>query len=212
MIIGMVKRRLGLALAFALVVGALISVNIAQRSAVAADPSPLLGRVSATSLAPASLSGADLRMLAQLQAGSGQIAGTPKLSLGTVSTIAAHDGRAYYRVANSLGPDCYAVGYVTGSADHIGQVLCSAEFPSATRPVLDFTVMQQGGSVWREEGIAADGVSTIAFEDPSGNLVDRTPVVNNTYFVAPLPDGPVNSLVGLDSTGNIVWSRSIGGP
>jgi hypothetical protein len=100
-----------------------------------------------------------------------------------------------YRIENSAGPACYAVGdahpVAAGRqqpAARLGQILCVPDFPSASRPILDFTVIHGGSSaagdrVWRSEGIAADGVRSIAFQTPDGRTLGATPVIGNIYSV-----------------------------
>lgn len=131
-------------------------------------------------------------------------------ALHDVSLLGVRNGRAYYRIENSNGAACYSVGDVGDKEHLLGQILCAPDFPSAARPLLDFTVIHGGASaaqdrVWRSEGIAADGVRSIAFQTPDGRTVGATPVVRNIYSVTAPPTQHVTSLVARDANGATVW-------
>ncbi len=95
-------------------------------------------------------------------------------------------------------------------AHRLGQILCVPDFPSASRPLLDFTVIHGGRSdvtqdrVWRSEGIAADGVHEVAFRTPDGRTVGATPVVQNIYSVASVPSERVTDLIAKDAKGSVI--------
>lgn len=130
--------------------------------------------------------------------------------------LAVQGGRAYYRVKTG----CYAVGPAVPTEDYaFGQIMCAPDFPSAERPILDFTVfhrrwdpqLQRSGprTVSRSEGFAADGIERVAFFAPDGKLLAETPVINNTYRFGDLPDGEVGALRALDAGGEAVFSQKI---
>jgi hypothetical protein len=135
--------------------------------------------------------------------------------LTSVSLLATRVGRSYYRIENSSGQACYAAGPVVHTSYVLGQIQCAADFPSATRPLLDFTVVHGGTAnpsadrVWRSEGIAADGVADVAFLTPSGHLVGVSPVVHNVYSLQSLPAGKVSALVARDAQRSVLQTISI---
>lgn len=135
-------------------------------------------------------------------------------SLVEALLVTTRGGRSYFRVANSAGSDCYAVGPLTPTNYRLGQIRCSAEFPSAETPILDFTVFHQASSdpasarVYRSEGFASDGVADIALQAASGELVAVTPVVGNVYSLPNPPDEHVTKLLARDATGAVVWTQA----
>jgi len=155
-------------------------------------------------------SGADVALLPRDTSALDRFAGSG-YALHDVSLLGVRNGRAYYRIENSNGAACYAVGDVGDKEHLLGQILCAPDFPSAARPLLDFTVIHGGASaaqdrVWRSEGIAADAVRSVAFQTPDGRIVGRTPVVGNIYSVAPPPKGHVTRLVAKDASGaTVAW-------
>jgi hypothetical protein len=132
-------------------------------------------------------------------------------SLGEVSFIRSEARRAYYRIPNSNGADCYAVGPMFSPEYLFGQVACAAGFPSAAQPVLDFTLMHQTAHdptsvrVIRSEGFAIDDVASVEVQAASGAVVARAPVVDNVYSVQSLPDVQVTKIVARDRAGSVVW-------
>jgi hypothetical protein len=130
--------------------------------------------------------------------------------------LAVRGDRAYYRVRTG----CYAVGPAVPTEDYaFGQIMCAPDFPSAERPILDFTVfhtrwnpqLQQSGprTVSRSEGFAADGIERVAFFTPDGKLLADTPVINNTYRFGDLPNGEVGALRAFGTGGAAVFSQQI---
>jgi hypothetical protein len=167
-----------------------------------------LSRFSATANAPAvTLLPVDERVLAQFAQGGAQ--------LTTASSLGVRAGRSFYVVANSTGPDCYAVGPAAPNRYTLGQVGCNAAFPSPGVPLVDFTVVRGGtslgspGHVFRSEGIAADGIAAVGFETSDGSLVGVQPVVNNIYASVAPPVLAVQKLVALDGNSNVVWSEDV---
>jgi hypothetical protein len=161
----------------------------------AVSGSPNLGDVS---LLPA-----DVRALQRFEKGGE--------SLHELSLLGTRGGRSYYRIENSTGSACYGVGPVNATEYRLGQILCVPDFPSANRPLLDFTIVHGGSAasqdrVWRSEGIAADGIRSIAFETPSGRTVAVTPVIDNVYSVTSVPSERVAKLVARDANGEVIYS------
>jgi hypothetical protein len=185
-------------------------VVAAKTSAVADIPIAGLGDLSNQVGQPVALTPVDDRAL-QRFAASG-------IELGAPSLLSTRHGRSYYRLANATGRPCFAVGPALPVSYRLGQIQCAADFPSAERPVLDFTVLQEATNdpasarVVQSEGVAADGVADVAFLTDRGKLVSVVPVVANVYSVTSPPDAHVTTLVGRDANGAVVWSGSLALP
>jgi hypothetical protein len=124
--------------------------------------------------------------------------------------LAVRGGRAYYRVEGS-GGTCYA----TGQAGELGTISAAdcprGVFPETARPVLDFSVYEattrgrREVSLYRAEGIAADGVAAVAFLRPDGTVALTVPVRGNVFAEASPPHGLIAGIVALDATGRELW-------
>ena len=78
--------------------------------------------------------------------------------------------------------------------------------------MLDFTILHGLGSsttVYRAEGIAADGVKSVAFENAEGEFVSEAVVSGNLYSLN-IP-GPVAALVATDHSGKTIYSQRLDG-
>jgi hypothetical protein len=86
-------------------------------------------------------------------------------------------------------------------------VLCDLNdpgFPSANDKVLSFPGQLQG--------IAADGVATVAFVDADGNVLDSTPVTNNLFASRTrLGLGVASYIEALDANGNVLTKQKLAG-
>jgi len=137
-------------------------------------------------------------------------------SLGHISLLATRGERRYFSVANKDGTNCYAVGPAQATEYVLGQVMCADGFPSASQPIMDFTVFVQPQSdptsarIARSEGFAADGVADIAFAASDGKIVAVIPVVNNVYHAVAPTDQYVTRMVAQDANGAEVWSMPLG--
>jgi len=62
------------------------------------------------------------------------------------------------------------------------------------------------------QGIAADGVATVAFTDADGNVLDSTPVVDNLFASSVrLGIGVATYIEALDAKGNVLSKRKLAG-
>jgi hypothetical protein len=131
--------------------------------------------------------------------------------VSAASLLSVRGGRALYRLVMEHGT-CIGSGY----AAHLGAIGASecpdGPFPTAERPVLDLSVYESTSharrevSLYRAEGIAADGVAAIAFLRPDGSVALRVPVAANVYeSAAPRPNGPIARVVAYDAAGKEVW-------
>ena len=174
----------------------------------AATPVPGLTAVSAPWSAAVTLSDHDVGVL--------ELFSGPGLSLKDVHILASRFGRAYYRIDNTLGADCYGLG-IEGEKDALGAVGCAPNFPSAAQPVLDLTGFRghmddpSSARITRSEGFAADGIAEIAFRTAGGTIVGAVPVVDNVYVVQDPPSEQVVALVARNESGAIVWTQDYSG-
>jgi hypothetical protein len=58
-------------------------------------------------------------------------------------------------------------------------------------------------------GVAADGVARVAVLDSSGGVIASTPVVDNLYAGANLPQGDAVAIAALDASGNVVYRQPL---
>ena len=132
------------------------------------------------------------------------------LGAETVYVLARRGGRAYYRITGTHGT-CFGAGPAEKVGLITGEECPAGSFPTRGRPVLDYSVYEamshdrSGGlSLYRAEGFAADGVASVAFLRPNGEVALRIPVRGNVFSAA-APQGPVATLVAYDSNGQEIW-------
>jgi hypothetical protein len=125
------------------------------------------------------------------------------------SLLAVRAGRAYYRLESD--GTCFGTGSADALGD-LGSVDCPrGPFPTSERPVLDLSVYEatiRGSrelSLYRAEGIAADGVSAIAFLRPNGQVALKVPVSRNVFSATSVPRGPIAGLAALDANDRELW-------
>lgn len=132
--------------------------------------------------------------------------------LGTeqASLLAVRGQRAYYRIDGKDG-SCLASG-PAGEPGNIGSAQCPrGPFPTAERPVLDLSVYESTSrerremSLYRVEGVAADGVAAVAFLRPNGSVALKVPVVGNVFATTAVPPGPISGISALDRDGKQLW-------
>jgi hypothetical protein len=82
-----------------------------------------------------SLSARDQQTLARLHAED------PSVTPGAVALLKTVGGSSFYDVHNATGVDCFSVGTANATDELLGSIGCGTGFPSASDPVLDFTVM-----------------------------------------------------------------------
>lgn len=100
------------------------------------------------------------------------------------------DGISFYAVRRADGDYCFAIESTV--ARGVGCDL-NGTFPSPARPVMLFPPLIQFA------GFAADGVTTVAGIDASGNTVISTPVSQNLF--ASTTPGPFPSVVAIEAQG-----------
>jgi len=123
----------------------------------------------------------------------------------TMQLLGTLNGVSFYAARNADGQFCLAIDHVQQTYEK--GVLCDLNadnFPSADVKAISFP----GGL----QGVAADGVATVAFLDRSGAVLDSTPVVDN-LFVSDLRFGPGEAayLETLDAQGNVLTKQPLPG-
>jgi hypothetical protein len=114
--------------------------------------------------------------------------------------LAEREGVRFYAARRASGTFCFAV-----DLDGRKAVGCSVTpaFPSPQRPIVDFSRFSKGARI---VGFAADGVSTIALVDASGETIATAPVIDNVYAASNTTPGAMG-VEALDAEGNVVYAR-----
>lgn len=151
------------------------------------------------------LKNADQQSLVELGAAHGGRVSSSALT-GAVERLATREGRSIYRIASATGSDCYAVGPANPPDYLFGWTQCSPNFPSTALPILDFTVFHDT-TIWRSEGVAADGIARVELRDASANPLADVPVLNNTFHFKGIPAGSIADIAAIDSNGTVVFTH-----
>lgn len=181
------------------------SIEQADPSSPSTEPAPL-NRVSNRGTPFSSLLPRDERVLSFMEREGGPVE--------EISILATRGDRSFYR----LRDNCYGTGPASPTKQVFGQVGCTDNFPSAERPVFDFTVFgstagsderpePQTMTVHTSQGIAADGVAKVALLDADGQVVAETSVLDNIYSFDRVPTGNAAKLVAYSATGEVVFSQ-----
>lgn len=123
----------------------------------------------------------------------------------TMQLLGTVNGVRIYAARNGTGHICLAIDHA--SEPYGKGVLCDLNdpgFPSAGEQVLTFPGQLQG--------IAADGVATVAFVDADGNVLDSTPVTDNLFASTKrIGMGVATYLEALDANGNVLAKQKLPG-
>jgi len=123
----------------------------------------------------------------------------------TMQDLGTVNGVRIYAARNSGGHICLAIDHVAETYEK--GVLCDLNepgFPSADEEALSFP--------GRLQGIAADGVATVAFTDANGTVLDSTPVENNLFASSTrLGIGAATYIEALDANGSVLSKRKLAG-
>jgi hypothetical protein len=193
------KRRgsLVLAIAAAATAAAATALVLAARGGGAHDPFAL--SASGTAVPSSELAAADDHALTASGAGS------------DVRLLATRGTRSFYKILDSSGSACYAVGSPTkGIRFHA--IFCetpgvSDTFPSATQPLLMFPAGEVDSSgarvvtgLW---GLAADKVARVEVALPDGS--SRSAPVKGNVFTFGSTNAPAGSeIVARDASGAVI--------
>jgi hypothetical protein len=134
--------------------------------------------------------------------------------IDSIRLLAVRDGRAFYELDTADGR-CFGVGSAEAIGDPGGEVCPGgAPFPSMLRPILDFSVYEASPgtdrddlTIFRIEGFAADGVTTVGVLNRARKVSLRLPVADNVYVLSHVPPGLTGSVVPLDGDGNPIGVR-----
>lgn len=123
----------------------------------------------------------------------------------TMQELGTVNGVRIYAARNADGHVCLAIDHVAETYDK--GVFCDLNepgFPSADEQALSFPGQLQG--------IAADGVATVAFTDADGTVLDSTPVENNLFASSTrLGIGVAAYIEALDANGAVLSKRKLAG-
>jgi len=123
----------------------------------------------------------------------------------TMQDLGTVNGVRIYAARNADGHICLAIDHVAETYEK--GVLCDLNepgFPSADEEALSFP--------GRLQGIAADGVATVAFTDANGTVLDSTPVENNLFASSTrLGIGAATYIEALDANGTVLSKRKLAG-
>jgi hypothetical protein len=123
----------------------------------------------------------------------------------TMQLLDEREGVSFYGARRRDGRFCFAVESGAGKAVGCDNGSPSgAVFPSAQRPIIDFSRFSDGA---RLVGFAADGVASVALFDASGMRIASAPVVNNVYADVNPPAGAAG-VEALDAHGAVIYRRS----
>jgi hypothetical protein len=135
---------------------------------------------------------------------------------GRLSLLKTENGRNYYRIVDTSRGTCYGSG-PAGVPAQLGVETCalSPAFPSPGRPVLDFSLVEPvpGGEtarIIRIEGVAADGIESIAWFDASGSIVARVEVTHNVYSLTKPLAAAVAGYEAFDPSGAVLYRFAYG--
>jgi hypothetical protein len=169
--------------------------------AAGTEPTPGLERVSAVGT-PVGLAQRDAAILRRFEHSGRFASGGAQAHL-----LGVAGDQALYRLNRRDGAACFAAGPANLAGERFGEVTCSETFPSQEQPILDLTVFHgsvENPTVYRTQGIASDGVASVAFKNAAGDIVAKTAVVDNVYRIDPIPAGELAAIVAFDKNGKIV--------
>jgi len=124
---------------------------------------------------------------------------------GTMQSLGALNGVAFYATRNADGNFCFAMVRVDGQfGKGFGCDLNADNFPSADVQALTFP------NLTRLQGVAADGVATVQALGANGNVLDSTPVENNLFAsTTDLPAGAASAIRTLDAAGIVIATQEL---
>jgi len=126
---------------------------------------------------------------------------------GTMQYLGTLNGIAFYATRNADGHFCLAIDRVGAQYDKgFGCDLNADGFPSANVKALVFPPATM------LEGVAADGVATVAALDANGAVLASTPVVDNLFASqTSLAAGSVSAIETLDANGAVLSRQPLPG-
>jgi hypothetical protein len=134
---------------------------------------------------------------------------TAKIRAGNL--LATRGPRALYVLERANAAPCYGVGPAADLGNVDATTCTRGAFPTGAHPVLDFSVYEgtkrdaRELSLYRVEGIAADGVAQVEFLRPNGEVALSVPVSQNVYATTAVPRGPIKGFAAVDKAGKRIW-------
>jgi hypothetical protein len=121
--------------------------------------------------------------------------------------------RVFFRLVRTGGGLCFSVSTVA-RGDFGGAACPNGPFPSPNNPVLDLSIYESAShteramTLYRAEGVTADGVADVDFLGSIGSILAHAVVVGNIFSINAPPHGEVRGLVAHDATGHVVFQVS----
>ena len=128
-----------------------------------------------------------------------------------VTLLGIRGRRAFFRLTRASGETCYASG-PADSARRLGLVICPRNgFPSQDQPILDFSTFEISRDapqphLIRLEGVAVDGVVSVAVAASNGATIARSAVRANVYHADFQGHEPASKLIAYGATGDAVYT------
>jgi hypothetical protein len=121
----------------------------------------------------------------------------------TMQYLGALDGVKFYAQRTADGKFCFAIDHYAEQYEK--GVLCDWNTDNFPSPDVQAITFPRG-----LQGVAADGVATVEFEDANGAVLDSAPVTNNLFVSDKrFEPGQAAYLVTLDAAGNVVSKQPL---
>ena len=121
----------------------------------------------------------------------------------TMQYLGALHGVKFYAQRTADGKFCLAIDHYTQQYEK--GVLCDLNADNFPSPGVQAITFPRG-----LQGIAADGVATVEFQDANGTVLDSTPVTNNLFVSDKrFEQGQAAYLVTLDAAGNVTARKPL---
>jgi hypothetical protein len=139
-----------------------------------------------------------------------------KINASEIRFVGERAETQFFTALGDNGQPCFLTSRSDAPRPEFSVVAClgsgSTNVPSASTPLVDFSAWMKpaGDPTFRATwltGFATDNVAEVRLEH-NGQVVHRTPVVQNIYATARL-DIPASTLVAADKSGNVVYRRAM---
>ena len=123
----------------------------------------------------------------------------------TMQELGTVNGVRIYAARNASGHICLAI-------DHVAETYEKGVFCDLNDPGFPSSQEQALTTPGQLQGIAADGVATVAFTDADGTVLDSAPVTDNLFASSTrLGLGVATYVEALDANGNVLSKRKLAG-
>jgi hypothetical protein len=121
----------------------------------------------------------------------------------TMQYLGALDGVKFYAQRTSAGKFCFAIDHYLQQYEK--GVLCDWNTDNFPSPDVQAITFPRG-----LQGVAADGVATVEFQDANGTVLDSAPVTDNLFVSDKrFEHGQAAYLVTLDAAGNVLSKQPL---